>query len=265
MKQILLILFFNSLFLSAFAQVQNYEEGEVVADFTVTDIYGEEHNLYTYTAAGKYVFIDFFYKDCGGCQVLMPIFNEFHDKYGCNESEIVCIAMNRGIDNDAMVLEFEEEHGGSFYHAPAISRNGGADGVTLDFGIGIFPTICIIAPDNTLFEDKIDSYSNVTDLETVFVDDLNPVPINCTIGVHDINKSIDFVVYPNPVVNGVFSIQIKYFDKATLRIYNLLGKEVYTTDIDSQYSAIQHNLVQGSYFIQVETLKGIGIKKLLIE
>ncbi len=264
MKQLLLLFFFSSFFVG-FAQVQNYEEGEVVADFTVTDVYGVEHNLYAYTASGKYVFINFFYTTCGGCQILAPIFNEFYDKYGCNESEIVCIAMNRGVDNDTAVLEFEEEHGGSFYHAPAISRSGGADEVTLDMNPAIFPTVCVIAPDNTLLEDKIYPFSSVTDLEAVFTADFNPAPANCTIGIPELKKNFSFSVYPNPVTTGSFAVKMNTRSNAIVTIYNLLGKEVFATEISNQDIEISPNLEQGSYFIQIETTKGVVIKKLLIE
>ena len=38
------------------AQVTGYNLGDVVDDFTVTDVEGVEHNLYTYLSEGKYVY-----------------------------------------------------------------------------------------------------------------------------------------------------------------------------------------------------------------
>ena len=43
------------------AQTNNYNVGDVVDDFTVTDVYGIEHNLYEYADAGKHIYLDFFY------------------------------------------------------------------------------------------------------------------------------------------------------------------------------------------------------------
>ena len=37
-----------------FAQTTNYNVGDIVDDFTVTDIFGVEHNLYEYADASAY-------------------------------------------------------------------------------------------------------------------------------------------------------------------------------------------------------------------
>ena len=50
------------------AQSYNYPNGSTVADFTVTDIEGDVHNLYDLTAQGKYVLLDFFTLWCAPCQ-----------------------------------------------------------------------------------------------------------------------------------------------------------------------------------------------------
>lgn len=58
MKKTTFLLFFVASF--AFAQTSNYQNGDVVDNFTVTDIDGVEHDLYSITAQGKYVWLDFF-------------------------------------------------------------------------------------------------------------------------------------------------------------------------------------------------------------
>ena len=65
--------------LVSFAQTNNYNVGDVVDDFTVTDVYGVQHNLYEYADDGKYIYLDFFFDTCGVCQQTIPIFNEFFD------------------------------------------------------------------------------------------------------------------------------------------------------------------------------------------
>ena len=42
------------------AQTNNYNVGDIIDDFTVTDVYGIEHNLYEYADAGKHIYLDFF-------------------------------------------------------------------------------------------------------------------------------------------------------------------------------------------------------------
>ncbi|MEM0519437.1 TlpA family protein disulfide reductase [Aequorivita flava] len=92
MKKITFLLLFIGFTINA--QVNNYSVGDVVDDFTVTDIDGVEHNLYSITAQGKYVWLDFFFADCVPCQQTAPIFNEFFDKYGCNEGLVFCLSIN---------------------------------------------------------------------------------------------------------------------------------------------------------------------------
>ena len=97
MKKITLILCMLTYVVNA--QVNNYNVGDVVDDFTVTDVEGVEHNLYSILAEGKYVYLDFFFDTCVPCQTTTPIFNEFFDKYGCNEGDVFCISINNGSDN----------------------------------------------------------------------------------------------------------------------------------------------------------------------
>ena len=46
------------------AQVGNYAIGDVVNDFSVTDVHGVTHRLSEITAEGKWVVIDFFFTTC---------------------------------------------------------------------------------------------------------------------------------------------------------------------------------------------------------
>ncbi len=107
MKKITSLLMLLAVTFVGQAQVNNYNVGDVVDDFTVTDVFGVEHNLYEYAAAGKYIYLDFFFDTCGPCQVTTPIFNEFYDKYGCNAGDLIMISINNGTDTDEEVIAFE--------------------------------------------------------------------------------------------------------------------------------------------------------------
>ena len=61
MKRIILSAFLVLITSVVFAQVQNYNVGDVVDDFTVTDTDGNTWNLYDLTSQGKYVYLDFFF------------------------------------------------------------------------------------------------------------------------------------------------------------------------------------------------------------
>ena len=68
MKKITLLALMLLFTFKFFGQAGNYNVGDVVDDFTVTDVYGVEHNLYEYADAGKYIYLDFFFDTCGPCQ-----------------------------------------------------------------------------------------------------------------------------------------------------------------------------------------------------
>ena len=60
MKRIFTTVLAIALSTGLFAQVTGYSVGDVVDNFTVTDVNGNEHSLYDITASGQYVYLDFF-------------------------------------------------------------------------------------------------------------------------------------------------------------------------------------------------------------
>ena len=105
-KIILLCISFGFLLLDnlIIAQIQ---VGETAPDFTVTDVHGDTHNLYTYTANGQYVMLDFFFTTCVPCQYYTPQISMAYEAYGCNDGDIVILGIDYG-DTDAEVLQYEE-------------------------------------------------------------------------------------------------------------------------------------------------------------
>lgn len=262
-KTIILILFIGATFTSL-AQFNNYNNGDIVNDFTVTDVYGNTHNLHEYTAAGKYVYLDFFYSVCGGCQSFIPTFNEFYDKYGCNEGDLICISVNSGYDKDTEVITFENTYGGSFHHAPAISIDGGCESVITDFDPMYYPAVCLIAPDNSMVNSNVAPYDTIEDLEAVFPSDFNPNELNCTLGINEQNTPVDFSIFPNPASGNELNINLFNYSFAKVKISNILGKEVYATVLTLNLQKIQPNLSKGAYIISIQTDSGVSSKKLIV-
>lgn len=248
-----------------FAQTTNYNVGDIVDDFTVTDIYGVEHNLYGYTDAGKYIYLDFFFDTCGPCQQTTPIFNEFFDKYGCNQGELIMISMNDGSDSDAEVEAFENTFGGPFNHAPAISADGGAGAVDTNFGVNAYPTYCMIGPDRTLLERDIWPLTDVSTFEATFPNDLDPEVMECTIlGITNV-KAASFSIFPT-VSNGQnISIVMNNQEGISVRIYDITGKEVYSNDTNSNSIEFSLNVSSGTYFVKVNTERNLATKKIIIK
>lgn len=136
------------------AQASNYPNGSTVDDFTVTDTQGQVHNLNAYAAAGKYVLLDFFFYDCGPCQINAPHYSQLYQTYGCNGGDLICIEINNGMDSDALTEAFSEDFAPGYAHPPAVG-SGGGDALTTTFGVGAFPTFCLIGPDKVMINQDI--------------------------------------------------------------------------------------------------------------
>lgn len=265
MKKItsLLLLFVFSFF--GHAQVNNYNVGDIVDDFTVTDIHGVVHNLYDYAADGKYIYLDFFFDTCGPCQVTTPIFNEFFDKYGCNDGDLIMISMNDGSDTDAEVEAFENAYGGPFNHAPAISADGGAGAVDINFGVNAYPTYCLIGPDTTLLEKDIWPLTDVGTFEATFPTGLDPEVMECFLGLLDDVNTSDFLLYPT-ISNGT-NINLRLdnqVNEVKVVVYDISGKRVFEKEYATSSIVLNLNVNSGTYLVQVNTDSGTTVKKLII-
>lgn len=257
MKQTLLVaaLLISSI---SFGQVQNYNVGDVVNNFIVTDVYGVEHNLYEYTAQGKHVYLDFFFDTCVPCQTTTPIFNEFYDKYGCNQGDLIAISMNNGTDNDAAVIAFEEQYGGPFNHAPAVSADGGAGAVDADFNIAAYPTYCLIGPDNTLLENDIWPLTGVETFEATFPADFDPPVMACSLGITE-QELVQVAVFPT-ISNGQnINIMASLPLDGPVAVYDVNGRLVHT----SNGTVLNVAAGSGIYFVQL-SVGGQSVTKRIV-
>jgi len=89
---------------------------------------------------------------------------------------------------------------------------------------------------------------------------LEPVNLAQTIA----DKITSFFMFPNPS-NGIVNIYRANDDNANLHIIDMLGRVVYTQELDGRYSSINHTLPNGIYFITVKDGDGVSTKKLIIE
>ena len=155
MKRIILTLALVLGLLSANAQTNL----TTAVDFTVTDVHGEIHNLFSILDNGQYVILDFFFTTCPPCIASVPVLNQSFLDYGCNTGEVFYISIDDG-DTDAQVLQYENDYGGLL---PSVSGiDGGGNAVNSAYGIGAYPTLVLIAPDYTIVEQDIYPVSNIT-------------------------------------------------------------------------------------------------------
>lgn len=147
MKKIKLIIIFGLLAMSI-----NTFSQKAVSNIKITDIYGNFYNLYPdLLDQGKYVYIDFFYITCGGCQELAPIVDTVFRDLGCNSSDIVFLAIDYGATNE-QVYEFTQTYNMSF---PAISgQDGGGASAHNIMEIPYAPYTLFISPDGEILFDS---------------------------------------------------------------------------------------------------------------
>ena len=247
----------------SFAQFNNYNVGDTVHNFTVTDTDGQTYTLYDILNQGKYVYIDFFATNCGTCQTKTPIFNAFYDKYGCNAGDVFCISIEVANHNNAEVVAFEQQYGGTTHRAPAVSVDGGAASVATDFGIGSYPIICAIDPTKKLIVENVVPVQDVYDIAQSFPQNFNPPVMSCTSGIEV--SQLGFIdVFPIPVHHRIH-ITTSKSRMMHIRIFNLNGMEVYSQKFNNaKDSQIDLNLENGVYLLELQTIKAIQYRKIVV-
>ena len=265
MKRILLsALLFAGMANTSNAQLTNLAVGDQAPDFTLTDIHGGTHTLSSYTGAGKVVLIDFFFRNCGPCQSVAPIVNDFHHKYGCNEGDIVVLGFSDR-DDDATVQQFEDLYPGNNPY-PAGGTDGGGAGIANVYGPSAFPTICLIGADGLVKNIDIWPVSSVADIEAAV--SATGITINeqaCPSNPNSIeeNNISNVNIYPNPasdIANIKFNL-IENANNITVEVFDLLGNKVNhenavnfnATIGENILEAPTANLANGQYFVRISS------------
>ena len=80
------------------------------------------------------------------------------------------------------------------------------------------------------------------------------------------SKGSDFVdqhyfVYPNPAENSLFIANVRPADNGSIKIYDVLGKEVLNERLSSNVNI--SNLPKGMYSVELHTTDGTAMKKFI--
>jgi thiol-disulfide isomerase/thioredoxin len=214
-------------------------------DFTVTDISGVEHNLFSYLDDGKHVCIDFFFVNCGPCQVFAPKFQATFEHFGCNSSNVIFLSISSQ-DNMEAVQNYAAAHNYTYPMAP------NTWGVTTTYQIGAYPTIILIAPNRQIVEKDIWPVNTAQ----VLIDKLllhGAIPQACSaVGIGE-PEGFSFSATPNPFSD---QIKIEVASLVKIEIYDLMGRKLDGFTADRQMIYNSSDMKPGIYLMKAFSSEG---------
>ncbi|CAN5397009.1 hypothetical protein BH10BAC1_BH10BAC1_19360 [soil metagenome] len=232
------------------------------ADFTVTDLDGNSHNLYSILASGKYVCLDFFFTTCGPCQATCPYFKQTFTNYGCNTQDVYFMSIDQGNTN-AECSAYETTYLGGSPGYPTISgTTGGGNAVVSAYGISAFPTYILIAPSKAIIEQDMWPISSAASFDAFFSAH-SLVYKSCLSGITEENLANSISVYPNPAVDNL-TIETSNNEKVTsVKVYDVLGKILVDTKVEGTEKLELNvtSLEKGMYYVEITTATGTAVKK----
>lgn len=127
----------------------------IAPDFTVTDVDGAIHHLYTdLLNQGKTVVLEIFNSTCSACATISPLVQTLYQDWGVGNYDVELIALSdKNTDTDAILRTYQETHGETFV---AVSKDGGSLPAVTPYQDGTFgppssdPVFVVIAPNGTV-------------------------------------------------------------------------------------------------------------------
>lgn len=260
MKKIYLIVVVLFMFTNIITKAQTTLTTAV--DFTVTDVHGASHNLFSILNSGKYVCIDFFFTTCPPCQQTVPFFKQAYQNYGCNTQDIYFLSIDNG-DTNAEVVTYENTYiGGNSGFPVASGIDGAGNAVCSAYGIGAYPTYILIAPNKQIIEQDMWPITNAASFNSFFTShSLTQKP--CMVGIEEKEDNINVAIFPNPASNNLTIETTNNTKIEGLKIYNCLGELLINEPVNA---LLKHNvniedLKSGIYFLEIITENKITIIK----
>ncbi len=129
--------------------------------------------------------------------------------------------------------------------------------LTVDNGSGCVQTYC-----DSLF--AVDSLH--THLQPITINVVDGPGFGTTVGINDVITNGDFIISPNPCSDKITidGSLVRSFIGSTIKIQNILGEIVFETKIQTLKPEMDlSSFPKGIYFVDLQTKRGIVIKKLI--
>lgn len=143
----------------------------VAPDFTVTDIDGQVHHLYTdYLNQGKTIMLEVFYTTCPPCNSIAPLLEPLYQEWGAGDYDVEFFELtDKNSDTNPLVAAFHAQYSATF---PAVSKDGGSLDAVQPYKNGSFgswsgtPTFIVIAPNGTV-QYNVDGLNNQATIDAI--------------------------------------------------------------------------------------------------
>jgi len=261
-------------------------EDFVAPDFTITDIDGNEHNLYSIINKNRPVVLNLFDSASDVCWnfVRLGPINDFNNLYGPEGDHSAFVISVESNSNKSLshmlgneILNDPIGDWSSMIHYPLVHDD---DASVLDAYGGwmhfAYPLVFVICPDKSVTEIghgptlQFSEVGHFWGLETF----TEKVFDTCSSAIVGLNENVEEVlenklsIFPNPASDhAVLELRVKKSDDAVIDIVNTLGQQVFVqrSKMNKGLNTIQipvESLTTGMYYVSVRIADEVHVDKL---
>lgn len=216
--------------------------GDIIPDFTGTDIEGNPINLYEILDNGQYVLINFFLTGDPYSQDIMSDMVEAYRLYGCNDHDVFFmeICPNGG---NSTCQDWAETFNVEY---PTISRDGGGNDIAQSIPVAMYPTIMLISPDHTIAQNDI--YPPTLAMMIEYMTSEGIQQYECEDAADEIIAQ-KVMVYPNPA-NDFLKVNGENLNNVL--VFNILGQKIEEFEVNGNELDINiADYENGVYFVKI--------------
>ncbi|HMQ50409.1 MAG TPA: redoxin domain-containing protein [Saprospiraceae bacterium] len=253
----------------------NWGKAQTTApDFSFTDINGETHHLQHALDQGFIVVIDFFFVDCGPCQISAPEMQAIHEDY---EGKNVVIWSISDRDSDAYIENYKSNAGLTYISAGI--QGGGASVIDMyanQFNFLGFPTVSVICPDGSInwdiwpYSAGAPQWRNA--INNCGVHNSAPYQSVTASGVADFEVLEKMRFMPNPSTGyGTLDIHLQEASSFRLDVLSIEGKVLKTLFEGQMGAGTQRldidlsDLPNGIYFLRAQDGAKVKMERLVLQ